>query len=46
MAQGQHQSPGGRARFVKDATRFDKLDLPADERRQLNVLKTSLVSCP
>ena len=31
------------ARFVKDATRFDTLDLPADERRQLNVLKTSLV---
>ena len=31
------------ARFVKDATRFDKLDLPADQRRQLNVLKTSLV---
>src|ERR1700681_1820705 len=30
------------ARFVKDATRFDKLDLPADQRRQLNVLKTSL----
>jgi peptidyl-dipeptidase A len=31
------------ARAVKDTTRFDKLDLPADERRQLNVLKTSLV---
>ena len=31
------------ARFVKDATRFDKLDLPADQRRELNVLKTSLV---
>jgi peptidyl-dipeptidase A len=31
------------ARFVKDGARFDKLDLPADERRQLNVLKTSLV---
>src|SRR5947207_14730253 len=31
------------ARFVKDATRFDRLDLAADERRQLNVLKTSLV---
>src|SRR5712691_7391000 len=31
------------ASFVKDATRFDKLDLPADQRRQLNVLKTSLV---
>src|SRR3954471_14393226 len=31
------------ARFVKDATRFDKLDLPADQRRALTVLKTSLV---
>ena len=31
------------ARAVKDTTRFDKLELPADERRQLNVLKTSLV---
>src|SRR5690349_13726690 len=31
------------ARFVKDTPRFEKLDLPADERRQLNVLKTSLV---
>jgi peptidyl-dipeptidase A len=31
------------ARAVKDTTRFDKLDLPADQRRQLNVLKTSLV---
>src|SRR5712691_3941859 len=31
------------ARFVKDATRFDALDLPADERRMFQVLKTSLV---
>jgi len=31
------------AKAVKDTTRFDKLDLPADQRRQLNVLKTSLV---
>jgi peptidyl-dipeptidase A len=31
------------ARAVKETPRFDKLDLPADERRQLNVLKTSLV---
>jgi peptidyl-dipeptidase A len=31
------------ARFAKDATRFDRLNLPADQRRQLNVLKTSLV---
>jgi peptidyl-dipeptidase A len=29
--------------FVKETTRFDKLDLTADQRRQLNVLKTSLV---
>jgi peptidyl-dipeptidase A len=31
------------AKAVKETTRFDTLDLPADERRQLNVLKTSLV---
>jgi len=31
------------ARFVKDATRFDKLDLPADQRRMMTLLKTSLV---
>jgi peptidyl-dipeptidase A len=31
------------ARFVKDATRYDTLDLPADQRRQMTVLKTSLV---
>jgi peptidyl-dipeptidase A len=30
------------ARFAKDAARFDSLDLPADERRQLNLLKLSL----
>src|SRR5712671_4680387 len=31
------------ARFAKESTKFDRLELPADERRQLNVLKTSLV---
>jgi len=31
------------ARFAKEATQFDRLDLPAEDRRQLNVLKTSLV---
>jgi peptidyl-dipeptidase A len=31
------------AKFAKDATRFDHLDLPADERRQMNLLKLSLV---
>jgi peptidyl-dipeptidase A len=31
------------ARFAKDATKYDKLDVPADQRRQLTLLKTSLV---
>ena len=31
------------AKLAKDATRFDKLDLPPDLRRQLNLLKLSLV---
>jgi peptidyl-dipeptidase A len=31
------------ARFAKDATRFDKVEAPPDARRQLNLLKLSLV---
>jgi peptidyl-dipeptidase A len=31
------------ARFVKDSTRFDRVELPADQRRQIDVLKASLV---
>lgn len=31
------------ARFAKDATRFDKVDVPVDQRRQLNLLRLSLV---
>ena len=31
------------ARFAKEATKYDKVDLPADQRRQLLLLKTSLV---
>ena len=31
------------AGYVKETPRFDKLELPADQRRQLTVLKTSLV---
>src|SRR3954470_21312789 len=31
------------ARYAKEATRFDKLDLPPADRRQLTVLKNSLV---
>ena len=31
------------ARFAKQSTRFDTLEVPADQRRQLNLLKLSLV---
>jgi len=31
------------ARFAKESTRFDRIELPPVERRQLTVLKTSLV---
>jgi peptidyl-dipeptidase A len=31
------------ARFAKEATRYDAVDVPADQRRQLNLLKLSLV---
>src|SRR2546427_11004405 len=31
------------ARFAKESVKFDKLELPADVRRQLNLLKVSLV---
>ncbi|MES1255176.1 MAG: M2 family metallopeptidase [Acidobacteriota bacterium] len=31
------------ARFAKDATRFDGVELPPDQRRQLTLLSTSLV---
>src|SRR5438552_1184079 len=31
------------ARFAKEATRYDKVDVPADQRRQLNLLKLALV---
>jgi peptidyl-dipeptidase A len=31
------------AHFAKDAVKFDKVDVPADQRRQLNLLKVGLV---
>jgi peptidyl-dipeptidase A len=31
------------ARYAKEATKFDKVEVPADQRRQLNLLKLSLV---
>jgi peptidyl-dipeptidase A len=33
-------------RFAKESTRFDKVEVPPDERRQLTLLKTSLVLAP
>ena len=34
------------ARFAKEATRFDGLDVPPDQRRQLELLRLSLVMAP
>jgi peptidyl-dipeptidase A len=31
------------ARFAKESTKFDRVEVPADQRRQLNLLKVSLV---
>ena len=31
------------AKYAKESTRFDKVDVPADQRRQLNLLKLALV---
>jgi peptidyl-dipeptidase A len=31
------------AKYAREAARFDKVDVPADQRRQLNLLKLSLV---
>src|SRR2546426_871430 len=31
------------ARFAKESTKYDKVDVPADQRRMVNLLKTSLV---
>src|SRR5262249_2911083 len=33
-------------RFAKDAAKYDRGDLPADQRRQVTVLKTALVLAP
>src|SRR5262245_24896475 len=34
------------AKFAKEAPKFDKVDVPPDERRQLTLLKVSLVMAP
>ena len=42
-ARGTQQLADAGAKFAKESTRFDKMQLPADQRRQLDVLKVSLV---
>ena len=42
-ARGTQQLADAGAKFAKESTRFDKVQLPADQRRQLDLLKVSLV---
>jgi peptidyl-dipeptidase A len=42
-ARGTQQLADAGAKFAKESTRFDKVQLPSDQRRQLDVLKVSLV---
>jgi peptidyl-dipeptidase A len=42
-ARATQQQADAAAKFAKDSTRFDGLELPADQRRQLDLLKVSLV---
>jgi len=42
-ARGSQQLADATAKYAKQSTRFDKVQLPADQRRQLDVLKVSLV---
>ena len=42
-ARGNQEYIEAIARFAKDATRYDRVDVPSDQRRMLNLLKLSLV---
>jgi len=42
-ARGTQQLADAGAKYAKESTRFDKVQLPADQRRQLDLLKVSLV---
>ena len=42
-AQANQASNDAGARFAKEATRFDRVDVAPDQRRQLNLLKVGLV---
>jgi peptidyl-dipeptidase A len=45
-AQASQTANDAGSRFAKEATKYDRLELPADERRMLTLLKTSLVLAP
>jgi peptidyl-dipeptidase A len=42
-ARASQESIDATAKFAKEATKFDTVEVPADQRRQLNLLKLSLV---
>jgi peptidyl-dipeptidase A len=42
-ARANQEAIDATAKFAKEATKFDQIDVPADQRRQLNLLKLSLV---
>ena len=42
-ARGTQQLADAGAKYAKESTRFDKVQLPADQRRELDLLKVSLV---
>ena len=42
-AQANQAANDAGARFAKEATKFDHVDVPADQRRELNLLKVGLV---
>src|SRR5262245_50420983 len=45
-AQASQLSNEAGVRFAKEATKYDRFDLAADDRRELTVLKTALVLAP
>ena len=42
-AEANQASDDAGARFAKEATKFDRVDTPSDQRRELNLLKVGLV---
>jgi peptidyl-dipeptidase A len=45
-AQANQAANDAGVRFAKDATKYDRVEVPADQRRQFTVLKTALVLAP